>query len=63
MQIKVNRWKPSPMSKAGLGFYPVTKFVGVVTDDQGNYVSETGKCATYSAAYKAAEKRIAQVSA
>lgn len=27
-------------------FYPVEKYIAVLTDDDGNYIAESGKCST-----------------
>ena len=56
MRIKVQTWKPSPTSKAGLGFYPPRKFIGQVLDDDGKVLAETGKCETNFAAYEGATR-------
>lgn len=54
MEIKIIKWQARPTSKAGSGFYPATKFIGRVIDENGLCVAETGKCAGHASAYNRA---------
>ena len=57
LSTKCITWQASPTSKAGLGFYPTTKYIGQVLDhDTGKVLHETGKCLKASTALRLADK-------
>jgi hypothetical protein len=59
--IKIRTWRPLPTSKAGATFYPTTKFLASVYDEDGQWLGDTGKCATREGAAAAGERLAAKV--